>query len=218
MFLTLMFDDFQISLAVMNSKISEIAPSTVKHFCTQKFLKGFAVMIGAACFNQKGHHLFTAPSDSISVCGQEVATVEQAPNFRRWMFLYRWKQFIKFLPLIWNNDERKMVDPWWKIRGLFEEFNLVRKQFIKPPNMLVFDESIVGYRPQVLPTGNIPHISSHPDKPCDLGPEAKVMSCSILGVKLQLELQEGKMAMPLKKFNKEFGNSTGLVIRLHEQW
>ena len=111
-----------------------------------------------------------------------------------------------------------MVDPWWRIRGLFDEFNVVRKQFIKPSNQLVFDESMVGYRPQVSPTGNIPHISSHPDKPCDLGPEVKVMSCAVLGAKLQLELQEGKNAMPLKKHNKEFGNTTGLVIRVHEAW
>ena len=29
-------------------------------------------MIGASCFNQKGYHLFSAVSESISVCGQEL--------------------------------------------------------------------------------------------------------------------------------------------------
>ena len=219
MFLSLMFDDWQFSLVKMNSTISEEAcSSTAKTFLTEEFLKGLAVMIGASCFNQKGYHLFLAVSDTVSVCGQEVPTVEQAPNFRRWMYLYRWKHFVKYLPTVWHNHDRKTIDPWWKIRSLFEEVNSVRTQYIMPSNTLVFDESMIGYRPQISETGNIPHIANHPDKPCDLGPEVKELSCGVLGVKVRLELQEGKMAMPFKKFNKEFGNTTGLVIRVHEDW
>ena len=111
-----------------------------------------------------------------------------------------------------------MIDPWWRIRGVFHEYNAVRKLHVKPSNLLVFDESMIGYRPQVSATGNILHITNHPDKPCNLGSESKVMSCAVIGCNLQLELQEGKNAMPLKRHNKEFGNTTGLVIRVHENW
>ena len=216
-FLSLLFDDFQVSLAKMNSHLTDKGPAGIKMFCVEEFLKGLGILIGAACFHQKGHHLFNASSGAIAVGGTDYSTLEELPNFRRYMYLYRWKQFIKFFPMIWKAEEEKTVDPWWRIRRLVDEFNSLRMKWIHASNILVFDESIIGYRPQVNPTGNLPHITFMKEKPCDLGTEGKLLMCSQLGTVALFKLQEGRLAMESMKYNKKFGAQTGCVIRMQEE-
>ena len=216
-FLSLLFDDFHVSLAKMNSRVTDQGPSGVRMFSHEEFLKGLGIMIGAACFHQKGHNLFSPSSSVITIAGKDYYTVEQLPNFRMYMFLYCWKHFIKYLPMIWNNEQKRTVDPWWKVRSLIDEFNSLRLKRILSSNVLVFDESMIGYRPQVNPTGNIPHLTYLKDKPCDLGTEGKIIMCAILGTSALLKIQEGKMAMASKKYNPQLGIQTGCVVRMHEE-
>ena len=220
-FLDLLFDDFQISLATMNSRITESGP-TSNVFTVEEFLKALSCLIGAACASQKGQKLFSGPAsngfNTVEIGGREYATIEQVPNFRLKLTLTKWKDFVKYFPLIWNNKSTQQSDPWWRIRSLIEEFNRNREQLIQPSNTLVYDESMIGYCPQISSTGNLPHLSFLPDKPTTLGPEFKVMACASTGCNLKLELMEGKLAMASKKYNKEMGTTAALTVRMHESW
>ena len=206
----------------MNSHITDNESSTRSVFTIEEFLKGISCLIGAACASQKGHKLFnTSPPtafNTVTVSGREFPTIEQVPNFRQKMSLTRWKSFKHFLPLIWNDESRKHTDAWWRIRPLIELFNSNRRNLIMPTNVLVYDESIIGFAPQISPTGNLPHLSYIPEKPVSLGPEFKVLMCSSTGCHLGIELMEGKLAMAVKQYHKEFGATAALVIRMHEAW
>ena len=180
-------------------------------------------MIGAACVSQRGQKLFTTGplpngSNTVEIGGRGYATIEQVPNFRLKLTLTKWKDFVKYFPLIWNDKSTQHSDPWWRIRSLIEEFNGNREQLIRPCNTLVYDESMVGYYPQISSTGNLPHLSYLPDKPTSLGPEFKVMACASTGCNLKLELMEGKLAMAAKKYSRQMGTTAALTVRMHESW
>lgn len=53
-----------------------------------------------------------------------------------------------------------------------------------------------------------------PRKPCDLGMMVKSVCCSEVGVMVCLEICEGKEKMKTKEYNKEWGATTGCVLRL----
>ena len=65
--------------------------------------------------------------------------------------------------------------------------------------IMMVDESMSAYRPQTAKTGNLPHLSHIIWKPEDLGTEFKVTACSVTGMLLHLEIQEGKDRMKQKE-------------------
>ena len=223
MFLDLFFDDWVIALAVMNSIISESNTQySQKTFDREEFCKALSCFIGAACTSQRGYKLFEAnPTRDLNIVvinGKEYVTIEQMPNFRQKMSLSKWKLFVKFFPLIWNDKTEEHVDAWWRIRPLIKDFNRNRRRLIKPGNILVYDESIIPFRPQTRSTGNIPHLSYIPDKPAELGPEMKVLMCALIGCKMMIELMEGKMGMSTKRHSRQLGVTVALCLRMHEEW
>ena len=222
MFLDLFFDDFQISLAEMNSCMTGNEPFD-SFFNVHEFANALSCMIAASCASQKGHKLFqgqTRPSvsNTVTISGREYTTVEQVPTLRQKMSLTKWKLFVKNFPLIFHDVSSSQTDPWWRIRPLIEMFNRNRREMIRPSNLLVFDESIFPFRPQISSTGNLPHLTYLPGKPQDLGPEAKVLMCSFVGCVLKIELMEGKLAMAVKRYHRQMGATAALVVRMHESW
>ena len=135
--------------------------------------------------------------DGTNFNGEDFSSIENHPNFRQHMKHYRWRQFLKHFVTIWKKESDEFSDLWWKIRALVDDFNDVRKVLIKSSNRYCMDESMFGYWPQVLPTGNLPHITFEKDKPINLGPQVKVMGDVLLKAHLCLDLMEGKEANDL---------------------
>ena len=220
-FLSLFFKDFMSAHTIMNQYVNKERVeknTTARLFDIEEFLSGIGILIGATCFSQKGIKLFQEESNCVKMNGREFLTIEQNANFITHMKYYRWRQWITFFPFIWRNANKKYSDPWWRIRSLITDFNDIRKVLIKSSNRYCMDESMIGYRPQTSPSGNLPHISHEQRKPVDLGSELKVMSCCVLRAHLRIELLEGAAPMLDKKYNKEYGSGAGTIIRLHEEW
>jgi hypothetical protein len=128
------------------------------------------------------------------------------------MKLYCFKQFRKIIAMIWEEDERKDKDPWWKFRVAVENFNLIRKKNILTSNKYVLDESMSSYRPCTTKLGGSPNISYMLRKPEPLGTEFKTSVCPILNVMTYMEICEGKEFMKTRLFQKELGGTTVCAV------
>jgi hypothetical protein len=71
-------------------------------------------------------------------------------------------------------------------------------------------------RPRTTKLGGWPHISYFLRKPEPLGTEFKNTCCSITGALMTLEIQRAKQHTPNLKYNRDFGATTGVCLRLIE--
>jgi hypothetical protein len=84
----------------------------------------------------------------------------------------RFKQWRKFIPLIWANEALQLdgkQDPWWQFAPAVSEFNEHRREIIQHSSMLVADESMSAWVPRTSKTGGLPNISFIKRKPEPLG-------------------------------------------------
>ena len=167
----------------MNKKINAVNESMarkggnfrrIKEFTPKEFLIGYALTIGTADCSEKGENLW-AKSKANREWKGHWKSVSVPTDFGIYMRLYRYKQFKRFLPMIWEtNDVRTKNDnPWWKFNKAIESFNKIRHKLLTPSEIMAIDESMSAYRPQTTKTGGLPHISYILRKPEDLGTEFK---------------------------------------------
>jgi hypothetical protein len=71
-------------------------------------------------------------------------------------------------------------------------------------------------RPRTTKCGGWPHISYILRNPEPLGTEFKNNCCAITGVLMMLEIQRAKEHTQKQKYNKDFGATTGVCLRLLE--
>jgi hypothetical protein len=80
----------------------------MRQFTDAEFLIGFAILIGAAEFAQRGCDLF-----AVKVNGQEEeiwASLCAEPHFEKFMSFYRWKNFDAFSwPFLWIIPGKKVI-------------------------------------------------------------------------------------------------------------
>ena len=120
-FFSLIFGDtFKSKLQKMNNYLKEQRNSKCKVFSETEFLTGIGLIIGAAEFSQQGKDLFYRSDEKKMEedDDDQFSSMVPHPNFQRFMSYTRFKDFRRFLPMIWWDDERKENgDEWWKFSG-----------------------------------------------------------------------------------------------------
>ena len=96
---------------------------------------------------------------------------------------YRFDMIKHYITFLWADMSKKEQDDWWILGNLEVEFSRSRKEYVRSCNIKVMDESMdesmSGFRPQTLPKGNLPHLSSILQKPEPLGTKFKVVACTV---------------------------------------
>ena len=80
-------------------------------------------------------------------------------HFEKYMKLYRFKQFRKYVNLIWEDENLKETDEWWRFQPAVDEFNDIRRIRILSAFWMIVDETMSAYRPRTSATGKLPNIS-----------------------------------------------------------
>ena len=231
---------FDLNKAIVESNISN-SGRKIKEFTSGEFLMAHALMIGATSYSANGSKLWDQ-SDSKSMGDEDWDTIVSSPNFDQYMKLYRFKEFRKFLPKMFENKDKKESDPWWQFVDAIDDFNDIRKvsnisffdcYLLIPFQLLslfilflqtrvitswtkIMDEAMSAFKPRTTKTGGLPNISFIQRKPEPLGTEFKNVCCPVTGVCSVLEIQRGKVANPYMKHNKELGATAGCTMRLAE--
>jgi len=88
----------------------------------------------------------------------------------------RFKDFRRFLPVIWFDFQLKDAsDPWWKFAGAVKEFNDIQRERVQASSWKVIDELMCAWRPCTTALGGLPNISFIMHKPEPLGMQIIVM-------------------------------------------
>ena len=69
-----------------------------------------ALLIAATCYSTSGNKLWNSGSNDDKEDHWD--SILECPGFEKYMKLYRFKQFRKFLPLVFENESIKEEDPW----------------------------------------------------------------------------------------------------------
>jgi hypothetical protein len=77
-----------------------------------------------------------------------------------------------------------------------------------------FDESMNACRPLTSKIGNLPHLSSIPRKPENLGTELKCTSCVKTKIMLHIEIQKGKQKMARSTYQSEFAATSSCTLHM----
>jgi Transposase IS4 len=143
----------------------------VRHFSEREFLIGLGTTIGAAGFNCRGCELWTATSLENETLSdpRTWVTINENPDFGKFMGENRFKEYRKLVAKIWETKEAQDNDPWWEFSSAINEFNEQRKRLVRPSNWVVADESMSAWCPRKSKTGGLPNISYIIRKPEPLG-------------------------------------------------
>lgn len=105
-------------------------------------------------------------------------------------------------------------DPYYPIIQLIEDFNKNRKNTVAASFRKVLDELMSTFKPRTTKTGGLPNILFILRKPEPLGTEFKCVTCASTGIMLYLEVQRGKVGMPLfSEHFRELGACTSCTVR-----
>jgi len=218
LFLELLFRDrasLKAAVAKMNEKIRSQREAKVKVFSPQEFLICIGLLIGSAEFEQQGKKCWLSADHGKNSNEDEFHSLLQHPNFDRYIPYCRFKDFRRFLPAIWFDEERReRGDPWWRFAMAVDDFNYITQTKICKSQWAVIDESMSAWRPRTTKLGGLPNISHVPRKPEPLGTEFKCVADPDSGCLLALEIQRGKDGMRTQEFNAEIGNTGGCSLRL----
>jgi hypothetical protein len=172
------------------------------------------LLVGACEFDNHGKNCWSE-TDKKDEGGETLFSLVQHPNFDRYVTYCRYKDFRRFLPSIWFDEERKQNDdPWWRFAGAVDSFNKIRKEKLSKSQWAIIDESMSAWKPRTTKCGKLPNVSFVPRMPSPLGTEFKCTACPLTGCMLALEIQRGKDGMREQEYNREYGNTAGCTIRL----
>ena len=129
MFMNMLYLDWRSSYSKMNSCItkqnSDNNSKKIRLFTSSEFIVAHALLIGASCYAICGKKLWITGYDKTSEDDQWESIIE-CPNFDKHMRLYRFKEFKKFIPMIYESKDLEGKDPWWKFKKAIDEFNEIR--------------------------------------------------------------------------------------------
>ena len=152
----------------------------------------------------------TMPKDSIrSMWDEEAHGLFPAPNFGRYMKLYRFRDIMSAMSCVTYSASASMTDPWWKVRPLIQGFNENRRKSFHSSWLVCIDESMSAYRGD-----DLPHTSFIQRKPEPVGTELTTMCDRVSKIMVFMELQEGKAAMALKPFHNDLGATAACTKRM----
>ena len=131
--------EWKLFLATMNKYVQEynnnLGRSTSKKreitlFTEKEFLIGHALIIGAADCSERGDNLWA--SNKGTKWKKHWTSISQPTNFTRYMRHYRFKQFKKYLPKIWQDDSQflDVNKPWARFSTAIDNYNTKIQQTI----------------------------------------------------------------------------------------
>ena len=82
----------------------KISRRPIKQFGKSEFLTGIALLIGAACFAANGNALWKNKKQELD---DGWMSIEQSANFEKYMREYRFKELRQFLPMIFQDNNKK---------------------------------------------------------------------------------------------------------------
>jgi hypothetical protein len=170
-FLRLLFKDWKEKVAKMNEAVASTKVKC-RAFTEKEFLTGLGILIGAAEFAKRGSDLFSVKDQQEGDDDEENEVWQSLcaePHFERFMPFGRWKEFRRFFPEIFVDNNKKDTDPWFQFSSAVDEFNEIRKNEISGSLWISVDESMCAWRPRKTATGGLPNISFIVRKPEPLG-------------------------------------------------
>ena len=220
-FLRLMYgtETFVPTVVKLNRAIqirNDVEPNRrqIKMFSNKEFLVAMAQFIGSVCFSANGKALWKQETEE----DNGWVTIEPSANFGKYLPLYRFKEWRRFLPITSEDPTRSNSDPWWRFAGNIEFFNLNRLRCIASSNHVCIDELMSAWRPRKTKTGGLPNLTYVSRKPEPLGSEFKVASCSRSKVMLHLEIQRGAEGMKNSRYQRQLGAMAACTVRLADEW
>jgi hypothetical protein len=158
-FLMLLFKDWKEKVVKMNEAVAA-SKAKCKLFSQKEFLVGLAVLIGAAEFAQRGCDLFSV-KDQLTEDGEEENEAWKflcaEPHFERFMSFGRWKEFRRFFPEVFADNDKKDVNPWFQFSSAIDEFNEIRCNLIIGSQWISIDESMCAWKPRKMALGGLPN-------------------------------------------------------------
>ena len=195
-------------------KINATISRAIHEFSPHEYFIGRAILIGAACFCEKGVHLW----DDYDADQNSFASISTPPNLSKYMRAHRFKEFRKLLPKIMEDESLLAAqDPWWKFAGYVDKFNKVQVDKITFGLWDLADETMSAFCPRTTKTGGLPNISYIFRKLEPLGTEFKDTTCGVIqGAIKHLEIQRGKMPTREKTYCREMGATAACTLRMCE--
>ena len=111
--------------------------------------------------------------------------------------------------------EQKKYDKCWETRKFTDMMKKKFQDACKPGGWLCIDESMFSWLGRVL---GMPGWKVIKRKPHPFGLEAKVLACSLTGMVINFEFQEGKDPMGHFSYIEETNRSTAWALRLTRPW
>ena len=169
-FLRLIFNNYEEKVEKMNEAISATKVKC-RPFTQKKLLIGLAILIGAAEFAKRGSDLFSVKDQMVDEEEEsEVWTsLCSEPHFERFMAFGRWKEFRRFFPDVFADNDKKDNDPWYQFSSAVDEFNEIRQKEVLCGSWVSIDETMCAWKPRKTATGGLPNISFIVRKPEPLG-------------------------------------------------
>jgi len=111
--------------------------------------------------------------------------------------------------------EVKRFDKFWETRRFMDEIRERFQAAIKPGGWICIDESMLSWLGRAL---KLPGWKIIKRKPHPIGLEAKTAACSVTGIMIDFEFQEGTDPMGFFEYVNDYNRSTAWLLRLTKKW
>lgn len=133
----------------------------------------------------------------------------------------RFESIVSGLRIGHYSDDDLKENPWLRVSNLVNAFNDRRKQVVVPGKFLCADEDTSRWTStrseSQYKLGGVPSLTKIKNKPEPVSVMLKSLCCVELGIKINLEIQEGKARMALKA-HAQHGAGPAWLLRLTTNW
>ena len=156
-------------------------------------------MIAAPIFSKLGAQLWV--NDNHKSRKKKRKSLAPDVDFGKYMKLWRFKELKLILPRAMEDETKKELDDWWRVRKMTDEYSHKVGKALLISSLVVLDESMSALVPRTTKTGHLPNLSYVERKPEPLGTEFKVAMDGLIGKCLWLEIQEGMVRLDCEFFS-----------------
>jgi hypothetical protein len=157
-FLHLFCEDIGEMTALVNVAIAEknhmkrFSLGEIKPFSASKLIVGLALMIGGGAAGGNGCMMWCSERKRREKVFHKI--ILRIPIFEEFEMPYwRFEQFRKFSPAMWEKKEMEGIDEWWQGISMTDEFNNRRKKVIIASRENTADESMCAMGPPTTKLG-----------------------------------------------------------------
>jgi len=210
LFIKLWPGDWHEQIETLNAFLEE---KKIKLVDDNEWWNFFGILIFAGGIGMNGKSLFTKYKKE-RYCVEE-HSVDLSHIMRKHRFLEIYANIIR----AFSGGDQKYA--WNPMLSLIDGFNINRSKKVAASVKKIIDESMSAFKPRTTRTGfsknyekSFPFLSFILRKPKPMGIEFKATACSVTGILIYLEIQEGKNPMRKKKYSEALGGTAGCTLRL----